>query len=369
MLHAPRVLRRSVPAAAALAFLGAAGAAHATTVATTDYAVEAQIAAHYAHHVVEPNGTGEFQSGFSVSTTLPKVTFRDGTLMSAGPGATTLSNVDSTAHIEEYTPEGTVTGDCAGSQVVAAGGPTVTEVSTAPLDGGALLTLRPFGALSLLWTCTGPVSFPSGLALPNVTDATGSGPFDLVFTLPREASSMGKVIQLVNQDVALDRCPLHSAYTTECTLHLEGQVTFVRTGQRTEQVPAQAPTTDDEVLTPLPPKPSDADLLEPLIRKTAKLAADGASTTFTFTCGAGCTLTAHAYPGGGGVRAAAIARALATKRVTLAHGGTRTVTMRFGKAARRAIKRAGGVRLALSVTPRAGGRAVRRSVTLKLRAR
>jgi hypothetical protein len=69
------------------------------------------------------------------------------------------------------------------------------------------------------------------------------------------------------------------------------------------------------------------------------------------------------------VRAAASARALATKRVTLAHGGTRTVTMRFGTAARRAIRRAGGVRLALSVTPRAGGKAVRRSVTLKLRRR
>lgn len=366
MLPAPHLLRRSAPAAAVLALLGAAGTAGATTVTSTDYAVDAQVAAHYAHHVVEPDGTGEFQSGFSISTSLPKVTFRDGTLVSAGPGATTLSNVDSSAHLVEYTEEGAVTADCAGSQIAAAGGPTVTEAATAPLDGGALLTLRPFGMLSLLWTCTGPVSFPSGLALPNVADATGSAPFDLAFSLPAEASSMGKVIQLVNQDVPFERCPLHNAYTTACTLHLEGQVTFVRTGQRTEQVP-QAPATDDDLLTPLPPKPSDADLLEPLVRKSAKLSADGARTTFTFTCGAGCTLTAHAYPGGGGVRAAASARALATKRVTLARGGTRTVTMRFGTAARRAIRRAGGVRLALSVQPRAGGKAVRRGVTLKLR--
>jgi hypothetical protein len=178
---------------------------------------------------------------------------------------------------------------------------------------------------------------------------------------------MGKVIQLVNQDVAVERCPLHNDYTTACTLHLEGQVTFVRTGQHTEQVPAQSPASDDGLLTPLPPKPNDADLLEPLIRKSAQLSADGARTTFTFTSGAGCTLTAHVHAAGGGVRAAASARVLATERVTLAHGGTRTVTMRFGTAARRAIRRAGGVRLALSVQPRAGGKAVRRSVTLKLR--
>jgi hypothetical protein len=58
--------------------------------------------------------------------------------------------------------------------------------------------------------------------------------------------------------------------------------------------------------------------------------------------------------------------ALATKRVTLRHGGTRRVTIRFGKAARRAIRRAGGARLDLSLKPLAGGKAVRRSVRLKL---
>ena len=371
MLPAPRLLRRSVPAAAVLALLGAAGTAGASTVTSTDYAVDTQVAAHYAHHVVDRDGTGEFQSGFSISTTLPKVTFRDGTLVSAGPGATTLSNVDSTAHLVQHSEQGTVTADCAGSQIAAAGGPTVTEAATAPLDGGALLTLRPFGMIALLWTCSGPVSFPTGLALPNVADPTGSGPFDLVFSLPAEASSMGKVIQVVNQDVPVERCPLHNADTTACTLHLEGQVTFVRTGQRTEQVPAaQAPGNDGDLLTALPPKPSDADLLEPLVRKSAKLSADGATTTFTFTCGAGCTLTAHVYAGGGGVRAAASARALATKRVTLAHGGTRQVTMRgFGRSARRAIKRAGAARLELTLTPTAGAKAVKRSVIVKLRRR
>jgi hypothetical protein len=106
------------------------------------------------------------------------------------------------------------------------------------------------------------------------------------------------------------------------------------------------------------------DLLTPLVRK-AKLAGDGSTTTFTFACGAGCTLTARVYTGGGGPRAASVAGALATKRVTLAHGGTRRVTIRFGKAARRAIRRAGGARLDLSVKPLAG-KAVRRSVRLKL---
>jgi hypothetical protein len=109
----------------------------------------------------------------------------------------------------------------------------------------------------------------------------------------------------------------------------------------------------------------DDDLLEPLVRK-AKLAGDGTATTFTFTCGAGCTLTARVYTGGGGPRAAAAGGPLATKRVTLAHGGTRKVTLRFGKAARRAIKRAGGARLDLSVKPLAGGKAVHRTVILRL---
>jgi hypothetical protein len=89
MLPAPGLLRRSAPAAAVLALLGAAGTAGASTVTSTDYAVDVQVAAHYTHHVFEPDGTGEFQSGFSIATTLPKVTFRDGTLVSAGPGVTT----------------------------------------------------------------------------------------------------------------------------------------------------------------------------------------------------------------------------------------------------------------------------------------
>jgi hypothetical protein len=46
---------------------------------------------------------------------LPKVSFRDGVLTNSGPGRTAVSNVDSTAHLEQHTPEGTVSAECAGS--------------------------------------------------------------------------------------------------------------------------------------------------------------------------------------------------------------------------------------------------------------
>jgi hypothetical protein len=357
MLSSPR-FRFSAAFVAAL--LCSAACAQAATV--SDYRVDTQLSATYEHHIVEPGGTGDFKSTFAISTTYPKVSFSDGGLVTSVGGATTISGVVSSAHLVAHTPQGDVSADCAGSTAQPVSGPTVSSSVLTPLDGGALLTVKPFSEITLLWTCTGPSSFPSGLPLPNVPAASGEGPFDVVFSLPPDASTMGKVIQLVDKDVALDTCPLHSGYSTSCTLHLQGQVTFTRTGQSVVQPPAS----DGDLLTPLGPKPKPDDLLTPLISTRAKLAADGSRTTFTFTCGAGCTLTAHVYGGGGRLRAAAAARPLATKRITLAHGGTRRVTIRFGKAARRAIKRAGGARLELVAKPIGGGAAVKRTLALKL---
>jgi hypothetical protein len=263
--------------------------------------------------------------------------------------------------MEMHTPTGTVSASCAGSSTQPIAGPSITASVLTPLDGGALLTVKPFSDITLLWTCTGPSTFPSALVLPNLAGPDGNGPFDIAFALPAEASGMGKVIQLVNKDVPTDQCPLRTPSTTTCTLHLEGQVTFQRIGQHTEQPPASG----DDLLTPLGPKKTVEDLLTPLVKK-AKLAGDGSATTFTFTCGAGCTLTARVYGGGGGPRAASAPAPLATKRITLAHGGTRHVTMRFGKSVRRAIKRAGGVRLQLVVKPLDDGRAAKRTLTLRL---
>jgi hypothetical protein len=356
MLCTPR-FRFSAAFVAAL--LCSATCAQAATV--SDYSVQTELAAHYEQHATPPDGTAEFQSTFSISTTYPEVSFSDGALVGPAAGSTTVSNVDSSAYMEVHTPTGTVSASCAGSSTQPIAGPSITSSVLTPLDGGALLTVKPFADVTLLWTCTGPTTFPSALLLPNLPGPDGNGPFDLAFTMPAQASSMGKVIQLVNKDVPTDQCPLRNASTTTCTLHLEGQVTFQRIGQHTEQAAAS----DDDLLTPLGPKSQVEDLLTPLVKK-AKLAGDGNATTFTFTCGAGCTLTARVYGGGGGVRAASAPAPLATKRITLAHGGTRHVTMRFGKKARRAIRRAGGVRLQLVARPLHGGRAVTRTLTLRL---
>jgi hypothetical protein len=58
---------------------------------------------------------GRRAPGFTVAATVPKVSFRDGVLTNSGPGRTAVSNVDSTAHLEQHTPEGTVSAECAGS--------------------------------------------------------------------------------------------------------------------------------------------------------------------------------------------------------------------------------------------------------------
>jgi hypothetical protein len=352
-----RLRPRHAAAICALALLGAAAPAGADTI--TDYSVDVQAHYYYEHHVAPPNARADIVANLDVAAKLPKVSFRDGVVVSAGGGGkTTISNVASRAHLENHTPTGTVTAECTGNDGTV-DVPAIVQNGGRPWPGAdATVIVRPFGVLGLKWTCTGPTPFQAGYPLLNIPDASGQGPLDIAFTLPEEATTMGKVIQVIDQDVPTEKCPLRSAETTSCTLQIKGQVTFTRTGQHTEQPPASGTTA--------PPAFGDTpEALEPLVRRV-KLKRDGSTTTFTFTCGAGCTLIARVYTGGGGPRAASVAGALATKRVTLAHGGTRRVTIRFGKAARRAIRRAGGARLDISVKPLAGGKAVRRSVRLKL---
>jgi hypothetical protein len=59
-------------------------------------------------------------------------------------------------------------------------------------------------------------------------------------------------------------------------------LTFVRTGQHTEQV---APPTATPPATP-GVDPADTIELEPLVRNKAKLTSDGSKATFAFRCGA-----------------------------------------------------------------------------------
>jgi hypothetical protein len=239
MLSTRSPRRRLALAAGALALLAVAPAARATIPATvTDYSVDAELAAHYEQHVQPPDGVGEFASSFTISELLPKVTFTDHGLTSSGTASTTVSSVESSAYMETHTPSGTVSATCTGNQTEPIMGPNIHSPLVGAL-GEESLVLRPFEDLILLWTCTGPSTFPSALLLPNVEEPNGEAPFNVVFTLPDEATSSGKVIQLVNKDVPFEKCPLRNPSTTTCTLHLQGQITFVRTGQRTVQVEAQ----------------------------------------------------------------------------------------------------------------------------------
>jgi hypothetical protein len=267
--------------------------------------------------------------------------------------------------VEAQTPQGTISGDCTGTKADPITGSLVSSPVLSAI-GGERVILRPFAFVAVPWSCTSQgLQFPSGLLTPNLPNADGEGPYDTVVTIPDEAISMGKYIEIVNKDVPLEQCPLKNATTVTCTLHLQGQVTFTRTGQHVVQVEATPmDPTEPAPIEPLVTPEKVKSLLE--AKGKAKLSGDGGTTSFTFTCGAGCTLVAHVYSAGGGLRAAAAPHALASKRIVLAHGGTKRVTMRFGKAARRAIRRAGGIRLVLSAKPIAGGKPVTRSQTVKL---
>jgi hypothetical protein len=351
---------------AAVALAASAASAHADSVAT-DYRVDVQIAAHYHLVATPPNYLAEINVGFTYSGSLGKVSFRDGELVAAAQGDIAMSNIESTSHDEHYSEGGTDIVECVGNTVDPLAGISLQSSTLAPLSGGSRVVIRPFTAAAFPWTCTpgGVTKFP---LLNVVDDGTNEGPLDLVFDLPDEATRSGKIIQLVDTDITDPRCPLQGPNSQDCTLHLQGSVTFVRTGQTTE--PSLTPLVDPP--TPLTPSPvpvptadGPGDLLAPLTR--GKLAPDASSATVAVHCAAGCTLTARAFPGvGAGPRAAARPKALATRRLVLPNGGTRKLRLHFGHAARMAIHRAHGARVEVTAAPSSGGAPVRRTANLRV---
>lgn len=357
---------------AAIATLGVSNGAGAAIVTSADYRVDVEASVHWTNNSNPPTYTGELNAGFTISGTLPKVTLANGRLSASTPGMSTLASVSTTFHGEYHGPGGDTTGDCSGSAASPVLGMSIREGLT-PIGGGAKLIITPFSAVSLPWTCTGMgMSMDSALILPNLeSEGYDQGPFDLAFDLPAEAMSMGKIIQLVDRDVAAGQCPLHNAYTVSCTMHSQGVVTLTRTRLSTGSDDPDDST--PEPLTPpatTPPGPTASDPetdLGPLVPRKGKIARDAKSASVTVGCTAACSITVQAYAGGAGVRAAARPRALATRRITLPAAGSRRVTERFGAAARRAIKRAHGVRIDVTAQPKGGGSAARGSVSLKLR--
>ncbi|HEY1277729.1 MAG TPA: hypothetical protein VGF25_22670 [Thermoleophilaceae bacterium] len=277
--------------------------------------------------------------------------------------------MDTGLYGERHTPDGTISGSCFGTRADVLGAAAAEEGLLAPVSGGTQVVFSPFDIITLPLTCQAGTPFATALSLADLpATGLGYGPFDLVFDLPAEATSQGKVIQLVRRDVPKEQCPLNSQYSDACTLQIEGTVTFTRTGTHSGQPAPPTPPGDggDDDDPPTPPVEDEGELLTPLVPgKTARLRGTRAA-RFTLRCPAGCTVTARVYAAGHSPTAAR-RRPLATRRLTLAAGRAKRVEIRFGKSARRAIKRSGGIRVELAARPRGGGPEERSAFQLRLR--
>src|SRR4051812_26592269 len=219
------MLRTLTAIGAAAILLGGPARSDAATV--NDYHVVVEASVHYHHTAKPPIGSAEINEGYTLEIDLPKVNFRDGVVQISEPGTTDLSNIDSNAlFVSNYG-----SGQCTGTTAHA----SLAKPYIRPGTGaGARVVVSPFGAISFPWACTGPPT-PSGLTLVNTADTTtGLGPFDIDFSIPPEATAQGKIIQQISRDVSGPQCPLFSPSTVECTVHVQGVATFVRTGQHTE---------------------------------------------------------------------------------------------------------------------------------------
>lgn len=258
------------------------------------------------------------------------------------------------------------------------------------LDDEVHLFLRPFDAFDVTFECTTDSHPGVSLARPFGDDAHyddgtvkfGSNPFDIAFSLPREALGMGYIEQLIPiQAFEGERCPHYGEYeTTKCRLAWQAKIKFTKLWEKpidatatptptATSTPAPVPPAapDDDWLVPLVPAPApdDDDWLVPLVPAAkASLSSNARKASFSVACAGGCTGTATLTAGTGpGARAAKARKPLAKTSFKVAKGRTRRVTLKLGGKARRAVKRAGGARVV--VRTRAGGKTT--TTTLKLR--
>jgi hypothetical protein len=314
---------------------------------------------------------------FSFRTEMTGIVFDDeGRLVSGGTGTSTPAGKGWKKTV--YVTNGNTT-----SYACQYGGAAVTWPDYVPklyADGGDLL-VRPFDWLGIQMPCEGR-SLPHTIKWPlhsNYTQATH--PWAARFSMPREALALGKVINLVKSSDAAEtqQCNIPNYYKT-CDVTWSGEVTLTRTKYAP---PAPAPGDDGAPLPPpLPeapahieppplvppaaPRPAPKPVAAP---KVAPAAVSATSASTVVTCAAGCTGTVKAFAvgGGGAPRAAAAAKALASKRFTAPAGRATRVALRLSPRARRAVRRAGGVRLVVTTTPAGGGAPVSRTVAARLR--
>lgn len=180
--------------------------------------------------------------------------------------------------------------------------------------------------------------------------------FDTWFSIPREAIGMGRIIQLVHEDVTGNRCPNNQAGGANCRLTFDATVTFDKFYDSGADDSDSKDTSDDQ----------ESREERAVVRTAAaKLARSAAKARLLVTCPAACSGTVTATLPRGRRASSAKVRALARTRFRVAAGQTRRVVVRFSRAARRRIRRAGGV--SLRVRTVSAGKTSDRVLTLRLR--
>jgi hypothetical protein len=187
----------------------------------------------------------------------------------------------------------------------------------------------------------------------------GLNTYDTWFTVPREAIGMGRIIQLVHEEVTDRRCPDNLDRGADCRLTFEATITLdkVRDFELADG-PAPELTPDD-----IPELPSGPPLtrVEADAVAVRALPASERRAAVSVSCPAECRGTVTAtLPG-------KPKRVLARARFAAPAGDSRRVTLRFTRSARRQIRRAGGV--ILRVRTVTAGRTDTQRVRLRLAAR
>jgi hypothetical protein len=332
-----REMLPSRPLLAALVAGATLLSASAAADASTNYRVDSDLVGEYHMTAAPPDGTAAVNVGFTTESDQPKVTIEDGVVEPTRAGISGVSHVETMGH---FTGSGH-SADCSGTTGNMIGH---LGVSVAPFGVGQL-ALSPFDGLEWTWACTG-FNAPSGLALVNIKDSTGAGPFDAIVATP-DASSPGIVVRDVDRTVEGSTCPLHSQYTLSCTVHITGTVTFIREGTPAPRVPPgtyYTPGTAPEAHVIGLPR----DARRVLVQVRCGEQRCPAVRVEVFAWGAAGAASKHH------------ARPLATRRLSLAQGASKRVAIRFSKKARKRIKRAGGVRIVVSEG------SARRTLTVRL---
>jgi hypothetical protein len=186
--------------------------------------------------------------------------------------------------------------------------------------------------------------------------------FDTWFSIPREAIGMGRIIQLVHEEVTGNRCPNNLFGGADCRLTFDATVTFDKFDEFDSPGPPSPP--DDSQIT-------EDDIPTPPARKgvTVKAAnatlSSAAKAELLVTCPAECSGTVTAtLPHRRGAAATKL-RALAHRRFTVPAGRTKRVVLRFPPAARRKILRAR--RVSLRVRTVSAGKVTERVLSLRLK--